>query len=364
MSILTTVPDLEKPGGVAAYYAALRGHIGEDVDFCPVGSRGSHETSIQKWTRLLKDYERFCRMVKSGSYDLIHLNPSLGRKALIRDGLLLLRAKSLGKKVLVCVHGWDCACETSIRCWFLFLFRWVYFKADAFIVLASRFQSVLREFGYEKPIYVETTMVSDEVFSHAQVTPVCSASQDTDVNILFLSRIEKSKGIYEAIDAFRRLKAKWPSVTMTVAGDGLDRKNAEEYVGTEGIKGVWFLGWITGEQKHKAFAEADIYLLPTTWGEGMPISVLEAMAYGLPIVTRPVGGLADFFEQGKMGFTTDSRDPQVFASLLERLIVNRRLRAQIGRYNHSFARRNFTASAVAKRLMEIYRRTMHSTASP
>jgi glycosyltransferase involved in cell wall biosynthesis len=78
----------------------------------------------------------------------------------------------------------------------------------------------------------------------------------------------------------------------------------------------------------------------------------------VPVVTRPVGGLADFFEQGRMGFVTDSQDPRVFAGLLERLTHDPDLRRTIARYNHSFAGQHFAASVVARRLAEIYRKTM------
>jgi glycosyltransferase involved in cell wall biosynthesis len=358
MPVLVTTPAFDKPGGVAAYYAILRRHLHAEVQFCLTGSRTEREAPVRSWTRLLQDYGHFYRIVRRGRHDLVHLNPSLRVKALIRDGLSLLLAKSLGKKVLVFLHGWDPACESSIRRRFLFLFRWVYFKADAFVVLASQFQSVLREFGYDKPIYVMATAVPDEVLSRARIKPARPPSPDVAVNILFLSRVEKTKGIYEALEAFRLLRAKCPSAVMTVAGDGSEFENARDYVKTEGIEGVRFLGWIAGEQKHNAFAEADIYLFPS-WGEGMPISVLEAMAYGLPVVSRSVGGLADFFEQGKMGFVTDSRDPQIFASFLTRLACDPDLRHTIARYNHSFAGRNFAASVVARRLAEIYQRTIY-----
>lgn len=95
----------------------------------------------------------------------------------------------------------------------------------------------------------------------------------------------------------------------------------------------------------------------------MPSSVLEAMAYGLPVITRPVGGLVDFFEPGRMGYLTDSSDPQVLAALLEQLARDPPLRQEIAQYNHAFAGRNFAASVVAERLAEIYRRTMGETPS-
>ncbi len=62
-----------------------------------------------------------------------------------------------------------------------------------------------------------------------------------------------------------------------------------------------------------------MYLFPT-YHEGMPGSVLEAMGYGLPVITRTVGGLPDFFEHEKMGFITESLDASVFADFLEQLV--------------------------------------------
>jgi glycosyltransferase involved in cell wall biosynthesis len=86
----------------------------------------------------------------------------------------------------------------------------------------------------------------------------------------------------------------------------------------------------------------------------MPNAVLEAMAFGLPVVTRAVGGIRDFFEDGRMGFVTESRDPAVFAGFLARLVADPALRASMGRYNREYARGRFAASVVAARLLEIY----------
>jgi glycosyltransferase involved in cell wall biosynthesis len=355
MSVLLTTPDLEETGGVAAYYAVLREHLGAEVHFCSVGTRSGRETALVKGVRLLRDYERFYRAAKSGRYDLIHLNPSLGPKALLRDGLSLLLAKSLGHRVLVFLHGWDPACEAVLRRRFLPLFRWVYFRADAFVVLASQFRSALREFGCHKPIYLETMVVPDEIFSYAEGRPAPSAARDCR-NILFLSRLEKAKGIYEAIEAWRILKKKYPALVMTVAGDGSERESAQQYVRSQNLKDIVFLGWVRAQSKIETLANADLYLFPSHH-EGMPNSVLEAMACGLPVVTRAVGGVRDFFEDGKMGFLTESRAPEVFASLLERLILNPDLRQAMAEYNRSFAQKNFAASAVARRLTEMHRRT-------
>jgi glycosyltransferase involved in cell wall biosynthesis len=355
MPVLVTTPDLEKQGGVAAYYAMLREHLGADVHFCRAGARTAGETALAQGIRLLRDYGRFYRTARSGPYDLIHLNPSLGRKALIRDGLSLLIAKALGRRVLVFLHGWDPVCEAAIRRRFLPLFRWVYFRADAFIVLASRFQSVLREFGYDKPVYLETTVVPDDIFLHAGPAATGRDTNDGRLNLFFLSRVEKAKGVYIAVEAFRLLKEKYPLVTLSIGGDGSELAKVREYVRSRGIRDVEFPGWLAGQAKHEAMAGADIFLFPTLWGEGCPCAILEAMACGLPVVTRPVGGVPDFFEDGAMGFLTESEEPAVFAELLEKLITNPALRRRMSTYNRHYARTHFCASTAAGRMLDIYR---------
>jgi len=359
MRVLLTTPLLDKPGGVANYYKTLHDHLKAVVEYFTVGSRTPGHGSGADLMRVLKDYWHFYRQVKLHEPDLVHLNPSLGDKALLRDGVFLIIAKLLRRRVVVFIRGWDFNCEQAIRKRYSFLFRLVYFRADAFIVLASRFKSMLADLGYDKPIYLETTVVSNEAFSHERTRSVDARAGHERLNILFLSRVERAKGVYEAVEAFGIVRAKYPCITMTVAGDGSELENLKAYVKSHGIENVKFVGWVSGEAKCDAFANADVYLFPS-WGEGMPNSVIEAMAYGLSVITRPVGGIADFFEDGKMGSLTESRDPDVLARLLEQLIEDPARRQAIAHYNRRFAKQHFAASVVAARLTDIYRKSIDS----
>lgn len=82
----------------------------------------------------------------------------------------------------------------------------------------------------------------------------------------------------------------------------------------------------------------------------MPTSVLEAMAFGLPVVTRPVGGLVDFFEDGKMGYLVESLDATDFAEKVLDLIEGIDKARAMSVYNWGYARQHFLASKVAKEL--------------
>jgi glycosyltransferase involved in cell wall biosynthesis len=213
--------------------------------------------------------------------------------------------------------------------------------------------------GYCKPISVETTSVDDDLFDIADKSQVHSAVSDraSGFHILFLSRMEKDKGIYEAIEAYRILKDRHAEVSMAVAGSGPEHAYAMSYVFSRSIQDIEFCGYIEGTEKQKQYQKADVYILPT-YGEGMPISVLEAMSYGLPVITRPVGGLRDFFEEGRMGFYTESVEPAVFSELLDRLYLDPELRSRIKAFNREYAKQRFAASRVAGRLEQIYREVL------
>ena len=354
MKILLLTPDIEKRGGVANYYRTLRSHLNSSVEYLTVGTRSDDRCGMHGCRRMLRDYLTLWRKLKSGHYNIVHLNPSLMRKAIVRDALSCILAKIYGVRVIVFIRGWDEAYERIVRRHFLLPFRLVYFQADSFIVLGSKFRDSLVEMGCHKPIYIETTVVPDEIFANPPSDAHRQRVSAQEFNILFLARIEKDKGIYETVDAFRILLARYSFVRMTIVGDGLELGEVREYVRIGGIEGITFGGYVCGEAKASAFTNADVYVFPTMHGEGMPNSLLEAMAYGLPVITRPVGGVADFFEHGKMGFLTESKEPSIFAELLERLVTNEPLRKQMGDYNRSYAYDRFRASQVAKRLINIY----------
>lgn len=355
MRVLVNTPDISAVGGVANYYKVLRPYLGPDVEYFIVASRPGEKGGFSFFRRLFRDYWDFACRLRRGHFDLVHLNPSLLPKALLRDAGFLLLAKACGKKVVILVHGWDLRFERSIEKRFLFLFRMIYFRADAFVVLASAFQKTLRRWGYNRPVLLETTAVEDEEFASEAAMEQRADPDRKRVNILFLSRVEREKGIFVALESYRLLKEKCDNISLTIAGDGPGLAEARRYAEQNQIRDVSFTGFVMGEQKRAAFLEGDIYLFPS-FGEGMPTSVLEAMAYGLPVVTRPTGGLVDLFEDSKMGFLIESLSPPDYVPVLERLISDRPLRERMGVYNREFASEHFRASRVAQRI-----RAMHAS---
>lgn len=352
---LILCPDGSVPGGVANYYKTLLPYLQIPYQRVAVGRRLVHNGPVHLFVRLVKDYASLFFLLTNAHMDVVLLNPSLSWKAFLREGVNLLISKAKGNRVVVLIHGWDPAFEKTLVTYLHALVRYVYGKADAFIVLSLSFKESLLNMGIKAPIYVETTVVDDSTFTKTSIKSTCHSNRR--LNILFLSRMDKGKGLDETIEAYRIIKKLYPDVSLTLAGDGPELTRIKSDIGEKGLKDIEVLGHVTGDDRTAAFAKSDIYLFPTTYGEGMPTTVLEAMAFGLPVITRPVGGVCDFFENEKMGFLTESKDPTVFATLIERLTGNPSLRKEIGSYNIEFAYRYFRASTVARRIEQILQDT-------
>lgn len=327
------------------HYLGLSSFWTFDISYNFIGSRKYISGFISIWYDLFK----FIFKISINNYDLIILNPSLYPKAVYRDSIYLKIAKFFNIKVIVFFHGWseDYANKITAN---PDNFIQKYKKSDAIIVLYSKFANKLKNWGYTSKIFLSTTKVDDNLLSSFSL----KQKNNNPKNILFLSRIEKEKGVFIALKAFKILENKYTDVNFTIAGDGEALKEAKNTARQLKIKNIKFCGNISGKKLIEVFSNNTIYLFPTYHSEGMPTSILEAMSFGQIIVSRKVGGVNDFFEQNKMGFLTESREEDDFVFILEKFIKNKKLSNDISHYNYNFAKNRFRASIVAKKLEEIF----------
>jgi hypothetical protein len=151
MRVLITHPDAR--GGVSNYYRQLRGRFTMPVQHFVIGRTLGERSHLQKNSRRLADYWRFAAQLRKNNIDLVHLNPSLDMKSFIREGFFALLARAKKKKVVVFFHGWKKNCEVNIERYFLWIFRWIFGKADALIVLSNENKETLKRWSIVKPIY-------------------------------------------------------------------------------------------------------------------------------------------------------------------------------------------------------------------
>ena len=359
--VLIHAPNLSTPGGKQTYFRSIKEYFQNDVTFFFYGAQGKKENLIAFISRVIKDYRRFYRIVKQGNFDLVHLNPSLNPKSFFRDSIFVLICQWCGVKTIVFWRGWNVDFEQKVVRNSLPFFRFTYGKADSMILLAREFMDRIRDYGYDRPLFLSTTVVNDQIFNTTNGPKPENDKRKNGmvgITILFLARIERAKGIYETIDSFHQLLPKFQNVRLDIAGIGGELEPAKKYVAEKNIPGINFLGWITGEQKSKALSHAHIYVLASSHGEGMPNSLLEAMASGLAVVTTDVGGIKDFFQEGKMGFYVRPHDTSDLKDKLKKLLSDPDLIAQIGAFNTVYAREHFSPKLVTERLEKIYAQTI------
>ena len=361
MDILITGPSLADQGGVASYYNSVLPYLRKQDDFDIHYMEIGGTAGAGKILHPVADQIRFRQALNRIKPAIVHVNPSLDPqlKSYIRDGLFVLQASRRGSRVIVFFHGWDEKTQPVIEASWLWFFRMTYLKADAFIVLASAFRDKLMKWGVTAPIHLGTTTISSDLVSNFSITEKTQKLvAGTATKVLFLARLDKEKGVMEAMQAVTMLRVKGSPITLTIAGDGPAMDAVKKYVIAYDVKKefLFVVGDVRGDEKRSLFATHHIYCLPSI-GEGMPTSVLEAMAFGMPVITCPVGGLRDFFENGKMGYLVKQKTVTDIADALERLEHDRPAMMNMSTYNHHYAMERFLAPSVAEKLMSIYRRT-------
>lgn len=358
IKVLVLTPDLEVQGGVSNYYKTLALNKLPGIDYFYVNTPAK-ESFVGTALRLASNYVRFFKRVLFDGYDVVHINPSFNLRSFYRDGLFCFLSMLLNTRVLIFFRGWDDPFEREVESSRIMrrVFRLTYARCRHFIVLSKVFQDKLVRLGVKNARFWLETTVADNVKSQAFSLEDKINSAADCFNILFMSRIVASKGVDIAIDAVAFLLDNYPGfpLTLTIAGDGEELDFVKKYVSKRELHFVRFVGHVTGEAKQHILANSHILLFPTQYGEGMPNVVLECMLYGMPIISRRVGGISDVVIHGENGFLSDSKDYKTYSQFLLNLVADPQAYRKMAVNNHRKAAENFTSERVTERMLSIYR---------
>lgn len=314
-------------------------HIGTVID-------GS---GIRKLLVFIVALAKFVWQLLSTKVDLVHIHVA-ERGSAYRKAIMTLIAKLLFRKPVILhsnspeFHLFYKNLPQPIQQWLL----WAFSQCDRFIAVSESWKNFyVRDFGLQSK---QVIVLVNPIKLPVQV-PLRKNSER--VRFIGLGRIGQRKGSFDAIEAFAMLpEPKKSQASLILAGDGEVEKARKLVENLNLADCVTIPGWINLEQRDTLLAKADVFVLPT-YNEGLPLALLEAMGWGLPAITTPVGGIPDIVIQDRNGFSIEPGNISQLSAAMESLIDSEDLRLALG----SHARKSVTYFDVKyyfDRLIDIY----------
>jgi glycosyltransferase involved in cell wall biosynthesis len=281
--------------------------------------------------------------------DVVHLHVAKGL-SVVRKGVVVAAARARGIPTVLHTHAgafsdWFDALPAPARSAVAWLLR-----ADRVVVLAPGAREIYTE---RLGLPGERVILLANPVEWPETVPERDPRAET-VRAVFLGRLIDRKGVFDLVDALAGLHACHRArLTVTIAGHG-DADAVRRAVTAAGLDGtVDVRSWIGPDERDDLLGAAQILLLPSWW-EGLPMSVLEGMAWGLCPVVTPVGGLATLVRDGDNGVVVPVGDPPALTAALDKLLSDDEVRVRSGARARESVRA-FGAEAWADRLVTLYR---------
>jgi glycosyltransferase involved in cell wall biosynthesis len=299
------------------------------------------------------DGAAFCRILSvlvRGRYDVAHFHNS-------KMGIVgRLAAKAAGvPKVYYTVHGWGLNRKTTGRLYpaVSALERAVSGLATevVFVCKSDRDRGIQNRWAKARASRVVCNGIAGGLPGQARFREQLGISEELPL-IVFVARLADPKDPMFAIRVSGRLGAYGLKHRLVLIGDGPLREGCRKLIDEQGQSCQAVLLGQRGDVR-LILREADIFCLFSKW-EGLPVSILEAMMAGLPVVASAVGGVPELVEHGGTGFLLDSFDVDAAASLLAGLIQDRQLRLAMGRAGRARALERFTLEGMVAGYRQLY----------
>lgn len=355
MRILVGMPAPDSWGGPAAceppFVEALRS-LGHDVatETYVYGDKEKPTPTLARVTRVIKTALRFRKLLKSGDFDIVHLNTAWDMRTILRDSASLFLMRAGRTKVFLKLHGGEAekfanAAGTTRR-----LIRYIAERADGFGYFTTDELEAFLKLAFDREKFFRVRNALDlGTEAHERVS-----NEPGDVfELLFVSRFVPTKGLVKTIEACALLRQRGVRFRLTCVGDGPSRRDAEDAVGRLALgRVVTFTGYIPEREVAERLRLADIFVFPTTHAEGFPMVLFKAAAMGLPIVTTQIRAAKDYFTQPDNCLFCTAH-PEDIADKIETLVNDQAMRAAMSNTNARF-RPQLSPGNVAREYEAIY----------
>lgn len=271
------------PGGISAVVNYWSNHI-DGLQYYPIYKVGG---KLTKGWWFLTSYMRLAfRMAFDKDASIVHLHTAADG-SFKRNSQLAALAKKFGRKVVMHIHASrfkDFYNESPDKAKILQTLQ----SVDRLIVLSESWKEWFKSIGIEESKITILHNITPEP-THMPEAKV----NDGKTRFLFMGEIGQRKGVFDILRALAAHRDEATGKMELIIGGNRNEQKLLDTIKENGLEDiVRFEGWVSGEKKLRLLNEADVYILPS-FNEGLPISILEAMSYGCPIISTPVGGIPE-----------------------------------------------------------------------
>lgn len=303
------------------------------------------------WKKLFMAFTGFVKFISSLSkVHIYHIHLSEPVSAFRKLPYVYI-ASLLNKRVVVHFHSFSV--ETTVQGKYRYIYRYIFSSADAVIVLSEFWRDKLTEFlgsGAEDKIHV---VYNPCVPNSLSIDENNSRSDPSSRYILYAGTLNARKGYADLIVAFSNISRFFPDLKLKFLGNG-DIEIALDLVKKLGIKDkVDFLGWKVGAEKDAVFNSATVFCLPS-YAEGLPMAVLDAWSFSLPVICTPVGGLVDFIEDGENCMVFDPGDVEGLTLKLKEVLSDENLKIRLSEAGVVLSKDVFSTTEISNRIDRLY----------
>jgi glycosyltransferase involved in cell wall biosynthesis len=320
MKILLTAPNLDENRNVSGISTVVRQIIERgtgNYEHFNAGRADGEAADVSWFLKQTLLPFRFFRLLKRGKFDAAHINTALNPLSIWRDYALTRAARIANRPVLLHIHGGKFLARDFDNKPLAQIAQKMLASADAIVVLSEIEKNIIEKRQPNSNIKVLENAVAVEDYARIKVkTKAGNKTNPIEKTIIFLGRLHESKGLNEIVEAVRILKGEQFCFNFKCYGAG-DLQDFFIREMTAVLRDKFhFGGVVSGEDKIRALAAADIFVLPSRYGEGLPMAMLEAMAAGCTVVTSEMASVGAVVQNGVNGFTVE---PGNVAQLVDRL---------------------------------------------
>lgn len=347
-------PSLDALSGVSTHVRTLFASElarGYDLLHFQVGSEGRRENALQKLLRFTLSPLGLALLLLQSGAEVVHLNASLDPKAYWRDLVYWVVARLLGRRVVNQIHGGAMPHEffrgNPLLTWIL---RRFLVSSDVVAVLSSAELEAYRAFDAR----IKVRLVPNAIDPAGLADAARPYNSRGPLRLVYIGRLVRAKGLFEVIEAMAELKRAGRDFTLTIAGEGADRDELAAAARRLGLGDrVRLSGCVFGAEKYRLWLGSDLFVFPS-YSEGLPYSLLEAMAAGCVPITTPVAAIPDVMRDREHGLFVPARDAHALAAAVAALDDDRNGLIRMAEAARRRVLERYTVARLVGDLRELY----------